>query len=242
MSKYIFIVTLLLTVLFIGCNDEKPVQQIAGSKISVGHKVNGAALVKDTIVYKNAAGNSYSISRVEYYLSGFTFQNTKGEKYVSDSVFLVNAFNPVNEFQFIGIPVGDYTNLSFYIGVEPTKNLSGALPPTIENLNMAWPDQMGGGYHFLKYEGHFLKSDTIKGFALHLGLNPYLIKVEFDKVFTVTNATRLDIDLEMDLNKWFDSPNVYDLTTSKVYTMGDAEAMGKISENGKNVISIKQIK
>ena len=36
---------------------------------------------------------------------------------------------------------------------------------------MAWPDVMGGGYHFLKLEGHYKKDSLLAGYAMHIGQN-----------------------------------------------------------------------
>ena len=240
MKKILFLV--LLPIILISCNKEIPVGHHADARLTISHNVSGSFLIYDSLLYYNAAQNLYSVTRVEYYLSGFTFRKDYGEHYIAQDVLYLNAFDESNDFKIKGIPEGEYSGLSFYIGVDPKYNISGALPSTMENLNMAWPDQMGGGYHFLKFEGHYKSADTIKGYATHLGLNPNLIKITFNEPFTITAEQQLAIDLSMDMNKWFEEPNLYDLTKDKVYTMGDMEAMAKIAENGKTVFELKQIK
>ena len=236
------LILLLVPMILISCKKEIPVGHHADAQLIISHNVSGSALIYDSLLYLNAAQNLFSVTRVEYYLSGFTFRKDYGEHYLAKDVFLINANKEENNFKISGIPEGDYSGLSFYIGVDPKNNVSGALPSTLENLNMAWPDQMGGGYHFLKFEGHYKSADTIKGYAMHLGLNPNLVKITFNKPFTVTAEQQFTIDLSMDMNKWFEEPNLYDLTIEKVYIMGDMEAMAKIAENGKNVFELKQIK
>ena len=53
---------------------------------------------------------------------------------------------------------------------------------------MAWPTAMGGGYHFMKVEGHYLDtSNTIQGFAIHLGKNNNLVNVLINQYFYQQN-------------------------------------------------------
>ena len=43
---------------------------------------------------------------------------------------------------FDGLPYGAYRSLTFYIGLDSAHNVTGALPHTVDNENMAWPALM----------------------------------------------------------------------------------------------------
>ena len=42
-------------------------------KLILNYKVDGAALIFDSLMYTNNAGNNYEVSRLEYYISNITF-------------------------------------------------------------------------------------------------------------------------------------------------------------------------
>jgi hypothetical protein len=64
------------------------------------------------------------------------------------------------------------------------------LSTTLDNLNMAWPTAMGGGYHFLKMEGHYLDSlNTNQGYAIHIGKNENLMPVKNNQLLQQRNDT-----------------------------------------------------
>jgi hypothetical protein len=102
---------------------------------------------------------------------------------------------------------------------------------------MYWPDEMGGGYHFLKFEGNYLNSDNkTKGFALHLGTNPLLIKHQkINQVIQLNKNISDTIELNMNINKWFDGETTYNFLVDGNYSMGIISLMQKLQSNGKAV-------
>ena len=108
------------------------------------------------------------------------------------------------------------------------------------NMNMAWPDPLGGGYHFMKLEGKYEDLNLEwRGYTVHLGDNgnqsPNLIT---DVSITVSSAST-SLGLIMDFNEWFDNPKLYDFNVDGNYTMAIDSLMKKVSENGRNCLSVK---
>ncbi len=201
--------------------------------------VDGQSLAYDMISYFNAAGNNYGVTRLQFYLSGFEFEATDGTTYNSDKIWYVDAREGTNgSIPFDYLPFGTYKKVTFYIGLDSAHNYTGSLPATLENENMAWPVQMGGGYHFLKFEGNFEDQGNTFGFAMHLGRNQFLITVEINSNFEFTAAAP-DIVLSMNLNEWFVNPFIYDFNVDGNYSMGVGAAMGKLAANGADVFTIK---
>jgi hypothetical protein len=207
--------------------------------LSIAHKVDGRALVFDSITFFNEASNEFSIERLQYYLGSFKLY--KGGKlcYSGSDICYVDARNnnPA-QLQIIpakGLEIGTYDSITFCIGPSPAQNISNSLPSTMENIAMGWPDEMDGGYHFLKLEGHWLDNGTVEGYAMHLGQNGFQVHVSVPVTVTVQSTGDISLGLTMNINEWFRNPDVYDLSTDGVFTMGDTTLMRKLAANGTDV-------
>ncbi|MCB0429094.1 MAG: hypothetical protein H6585_03060 [Flavobacteriales bacterium] len=229
-----------VTLLLLSSCHRHPVFPETGSiRFGIVHQVDQQELFADSIVYMNAAGNQYSVSKLEYYVSGITLTGDGIDSYTDGKVHYVNAFRSSTcQWVMENIPVGDYNKISFHIGLVPDSNKTGGLPGNMENINMAWPEPMGGGYHFLKLEGHFLDSaNAVAGYALHVGTNACLGSVYLDTTLTVRFQNQR-LDLVMNVNEWFGNPTRLDLNQVN-YTMGDQVRMLELINNGTNAFAFK---
>jgi hypothetical protein len=224
------------------CRKEKqnviPAPTVGDLAISVGYHVDGTKLFFDSLMYTNAAGNVYSVSKVHYYLSRFRLYKDGMVKYASDTIIYVDAQQPVN-FTFRNVPAIIYDSVSFHIGLDEVQNISNSLQATAENVNMGWPDMMGGGYHFLKLEGHWIDTGGQLGYAMHIGKNGFLVKAGTKATLQVLGGKTINRKLMMNINEWFMHPNTYNLATDGLYSMGNAPLMKKLSENGIDVLSFE---
>lgn len=208
--------------------------------ITVHYRIDGMPLQYDTMRYQNQAGNKYSVTRLFYYLSGFRYFGSSVNA-ASDSVYYMDAAQGSVTITMQGIKTGTYSGFDFLIGLDSSVNKTGALPDTYENINMAWPDVMGGGYHFMKFEGHYLDGGGLeKGFTVHLGNNPYLVRHQLmNKDFSISEGQTTQLDITMNLNEWFTQPYNYNFLTDGNYTMGNGPLMQLISNNGKDVFTVQ---
>lgn len=208
-------------------------------KLNINYKVDGIPLIFDSLMYTNNAGNNYEVSRLEYYISRITFHSTTGKDFSPKNIVYVNAKMPsANSITLDSIPKGQYNYITMNIGIDTANNISYSLPNTNENINMAWPDYMGGGYHFMKFEGNYIYLSSNVGFTIHLGQNSSLVSCIINTPFIVSSSTS-EIKLSMNLNEWFRSPILYDFNSDGNATMGDKQARGKIAANGINVFSME---
>ncbi|MDL5051475.1 hypothetical protein QQ054_36325 [Oscillatoria amoena NRMC-F 0135] len=207
-------------------------------RINIIYVIDKLPLEMDTVKYTNAAGNNYSVSRLEYYLSGFSFMDASGKWWDAGNEFYVNAkTSNTNSFSLRGLPLNNYSRVKFFIGISTDKNKTNALAPTPENINMVWPDMMGGGYHFLKLEGYFKDTAAKKqGFAMHLGNSKNLVTVETPIAYNHNGNDTLN--LQMNINEWFATPNTYNFNIQGNYTMGVDSLMTKLKQNGADVFKI----
>ncbi len=231
------------TLLFLWACKPKPAEPPPPTQVpltvQIRYEVDGQPLQPDTLLYTNDAENRYSITKLRYYLSRFTLTRNDGFQWRNDTVIYMDALQNPNPTLSLGeIPSGTYVKLEFYIGVYPERNKTGALPNTVENMNMQWPDAMGGGYHHLKLEGRYLvKPDSTAGYAMHLGTNAALPQALIRTSLNI-QGDAFTIPLTMNINEWFRNPYVYDFNT-KSYIMGDTLHMQQIAENGADVFQIK---
>lgn len=236
---HVALFSLALLTLCVGCKKEDGSPIHIPLTLQVEHQVGDEALEFDTIRYLNASDTRFSVSRLLYFVSGITFISEDGERITDEGSYLVNAEEESTMLiSMRPIPRGHYTGVELNIGIAPEQNIFGSLPNTVENNAMFWPEQMGGGYHFLKLEGHFIDSDlAYKGYALHLGTNEALVHVSMDQDIKV-DLDNITVTLSMNVQEWFENPKNYDLNSGN-YSMGDTALMKMISKNGSDVFTLE---
>ncbi len=234
-------------------NDPAPNNQDTTTSITFhfDHTVDGAGVVFNDIRYENEAGNKYSIMTLKYYISDITLHRYKGEEVKIDTFLYRDIDNSDTRSLLIeNIPNGEYTYISFIFGFSPEKNVSFSLPPTQENINMEWPDPMGGGYHYMKLEGRFIKSDGETGsYNTHTGrlqtmdgnINENYIEVELPFSSINIHNDNWEVNVVMNINEWYAHPHTYNIETFGPAIMGSQDAQQTLKENGKNVFTVRSI-
>ncbi len=203
-------------------------------EIKVNHSVDGQPIRWDSVMYTNAAGNVYSIERLQYYLSNFRFYRAGVLIFEQDSVFYIDARNKaVNLMVFNSVPNGGYDSVAFQVGVKEEHNTVGGLPATVENTNMIWPDAMGGGYHFLKLEGRYKTgTTTTTGYAMHIGSRGYQAAAGVKCELHVDQYYSNTMSMTMNVNEWFRTPFNYNLEGKGASSMGVSGLMSQLQQNG----------
>ena len=201
------------------------------------YHVDGQELILDTIMYQNAAGNPYSVNRLRYYLSNFRFVRSDNFEVTVDGGAYFTDAREGTTLTLQDVPAGSFKGLRFNFGIPADLNVYGNLPNTSENVGMVWPEQMGGGYHFMKFEGYFSSPTGTDGYAIHVGNNACLADI--------TIATPFDVDADgsmiigFNLNEILANPNTFDMDSGN-YTMGIMPAMLEISANVQNAFTLER--
>lgn len=226
------------TIGLVACGKTEVMPPFSSIKIKIEHNANQLPLVFNTFNYYNQAGNTVNFSICKYYLSGVQLKKSNTVSFNDHSVFFVEALeNNYSAIEIDSIPPGNYDSLIFFLGLQPHQNLSNCLPQTWENINMIWPESMGGGYHFFKMEGHFLSGTNYYGFAFHLGKNDQLLRFSFP-LFRELKYHNEPFTVKADLMEWFKTPTLYDLSIHEPYTMADDSVMHIVAENGTDFFTI----
>lgn len=166
--------------------------------------VNGSPLVLNTQTYSNANGDRFNISVFKYYVSNIKLTKSDGSVYaVPESYILADVAKPETLLNSMGnIPVGDYTKISFTIGVDKERNLSGAQTGALDPINgMFWT--WNSGYIFVKLEGTSPQSTAANNaLTFHIGgiVDPNNTIRTFSTDFSSANPLRIRTDKKPQLH------------------------------------------
>jgi hypothetical protein len=244
-KKKRFALWLSLLLLFSACRKkeppvpEAPALPVTHVQVKLGYHVDQAALRFSEQSYVTPAGFPFSVTLLSFYLSRVKLITDGGtEVSLTDYHFFDAATPALNVMDTYGLPAGTYTAVSFTFGLDSLLNRSFSLPHTEDNLNMQWPDPMGGGYHFLKMEGYYKSGNDQPGFAVHIGSNGFTTTHRLPVKRTVAPGTTAVIDISMNVNEWLRTPRTFDFNVQGNYTMGVDSLMKMITENGKDAFTI----
>ncbi len=113
--------------------------------------------------------DTMTFTTFKYYVSNIKFKKADGSWYVHpESYFLVDLSTSESEILTIpNVPVGEYTDMEYTMGVDSLRNVSGAQSGALAVANnMFW--SWNSGYILVKAEG--ISSNSTSGsFAFHLG-------------------------------------------------------------------------
>lgn len=192
--------------LHLSCKKENNIEPTATGAMTLefDNTVNSNPLVLNTQNYTNANGDSFTISVFKYYVSNIILSKADGSNYlIPESYILVDAAKPnslLNSFD--GIPAGDYTSISFTIGVDKARNLAGAQTGALDPaLGMFWT--WNSGYIFVKLEGTSPQSTAAnKSLTFHIGgiVDPNNTIRTFSTNFSAANPLRIRADKKPQLH------------------------------------------
>ena len=132
--------------------------------------VGTAPLVLNAGAYTNANGDAFTVSTFKYYISNVTLNKADNSSYtVPNSYFLIDQANAASQdVTMKNVPVGDYTSLTFTIGVDSTRTKAGNFSGGVldANNNMYW-DMNGPEFINLKMEGSSAQA-LPRGLVFHI--------------------------------------------------------------------------
>ncbi len=144
-------------------------QKEANVKITFINCIGNQPVVLDS-TYTNCWNESFTISRLKYYISNIALQ-TNGHTMIREpnSYHLVNEADDFSKSFSFYLPPENYTSLSFLIGVDSLKNVSGAQTDALDPLNgMFWT--WNSGYIMFKMEGNSPQSSAVNNkMEYHIG-------------------------------------------------------------------------
>jgi hypothetical protein len=142
MNKYIFFVGLI--VFSLNCFGQKKVV------VKFEHIANGKKIVLNDSLYENNFEEKYTVSKLKYYVSNFSFMMNKTYDNYHE-VFLIDQ-TKLNSLKFQVQGAGKILGISFLLGVDSILHCSGAQSGALDPLNdMFWT--WSNGYVNFKLDG-----------------------------------------------------------------------------------------
>ncbi|WP_339880830.1 MbnP family protein [uncultured Algoriphagus sp.] len=192
--------------------------------------------------YTNSKGEKFSIRILQYFISNIRLYTETGEEYVvpqEESYFLIQAENRDTRFTKVTVPEGDYTRISFVLGVDSLRN---TMPvedrPGVLSFDPSQGHGGGGmywgwnsGYIILKFEGNCgLISDDQQGdptgnkqFKYHIGgfggysaptlnnIKEITLDLNTGGICQVREGLRSNVHLFVDIMKIFDGQHTFSI-------------------------------
>lgn len=210
-------------------------------------EVGGSKLNLNNQWYKNQNGDSFTVSKFNYYISNVVMKGSGSTPDYSEpnSYHLIEHSATPSDMTFYidKVPGGDYKAVTFMIGVDSLRNVSGAQGGALDPIKGNFWD-WNTGYIMLKFEGTSPKATTTgKKIMLHSGgfsgVNNVLKTVTLDmpSEIKVTKGQANHIHFTADIQKMFKSPNVIDFSVTQTIMMPGVQAK-KLSDNYANMFTI----
>lgn len=220
---------------------------VTGTIVLNFHHIVKDKVLNFTDTYVNDHGEQYTVDGFKYYVHDIQFINDKNEAVpVSSDYFLVDETKPGTKTITLAVPVNKYTAVSWLLGVDSTRNVSGAQTGTLDPTNgMFWT--WASGYIMAKLEGHSPAS-TLSGqvFTYHVGgyKHPYAtyrnITVPLHQDITVTKDTSITIGVNADIDHWFS--RVHNIRiASEPACHSPGQLASEIADNYEGMFSVKEI-
>jgi hypothetical protein len=202
-----------------------------------------------------ATGEQFKISTFVFYLSNIKFTKSDGTTYAApDTYFLVDqATAKTLNFTVPNVPAGDYTGVSFIVGVDAQKTgltdpltFTGKFDALNPAYNMYWT--WNSGHIFMKMEGTLTSTSPTKPLTCHIGgytgatnaivtaapsFGSGKLAVRADKTPTIA--------LQANVAKLFDGPNPVTLSTFTGAHMPGAQSVQIAQNYAAGMFSVTQI-
>lgn len=153
----------------------------------------------------------------------------------------------VNGFVYTlkGVEEGEYSGLRFGLGVPPALNAKEPKDYPASNVLSSTSNywSVWKSYIFFRPEGKIdLKNDGTpgEGFALHLGGDSAYVPFDFMKTFIVQEGVNARIEIEIDLEKYFNAKALYPIRSNpSIHSLEQKPQMDILAENLKQSVQVK---
>ncbi|AYA36963.1 hypothetical protein D3Y59_07760 [Hymenobacter oligotrophus] len=148
------LVLAIASLVFTACGSKNKAQPSKGTLQLQFENVVGTQALALGQTYTTADGDPFTVSKLNYYISNIRLTKADGSEWAEpESYHLVkHDQTSTRTIALQQVPTGNYTAIRFTIGVDSTRNVSGAQAGALDPLNdMFWT--WNTGYIFLKLEG-----------------------------------------------------------------------------------------
>ncbi|MBA2611253.1 MAG: hypothetical protein H0U95_04725 [Bacteroidetes bacterium] len=209
--------------------------------------VDNLPLVVNTKWYKNANGDSFTVTKFNYYISNLKFKRNDGTIFSEpNSYHIIKHVERVTSFTVLNLPEGSYDQIEFLIGVDSVRNISGSQTGDLSPDSLMFWD-WSTGYIFFKLEGQYKNTTTpiADFYAMHIG--GFAAPDNFIKkcTFNLTNKLIAEknkqskVFYNTSINEIFTNPNIIDFNT--YHSVGGGRKSRDLSDNYQDMFTIDHI-
>lgn len=251
--KQIFALIMCVALALTSCSEDMDDNALANANINFKFShtwdntlINSSNLTTQTLTNEN--GENINITHIRYLISKLQLVNSSGTTFTFDGYKFTNLDNE-NTYNFTpennSIPTGTYT-LKFVWGFNEEDNIDGAYLD-LNSASWNWPAMLGGGYHFLQFDGMYNVDTTPSPFNYHNGTARVSVGnfeqnfaiIELETPLNITkNAT---INVNMNISEFFKNPNTWDLNVLDTPLMPNYNAQKMMQENVMSVFNVEGI-
>jgi len=246
-NLHYFLFAIASIILFASC--QKSIEAKTGMvKFNFRNMINSTPMVLDAATYTNPFGETYTISRFKYYVSNVRLTGTGTTAIENESYHLVDESIPGSLSFSFETDENTFSGISFLLGVDSTRNVSGAQTGALDPLNdMFWT--WNSGYIMAKVEGTSPQSNQVgKKIEYHIGgfsgvnntLKTINLAFPSGKNLIITEGKTSNISLEADFNKWWQTPNDIKITNLPVCTTPGVQAK-QVADNYSKMFTITDV-
>ncbi len=210
-------------------------------------RFSGLPVMLDSLRYQNTAGETLSVTRLSYLLSGFALERDDGVWVeLPEQYAWLDAVQHREVVNLTGITAGKYRSLRFHLGPDPAANAAKPekyppdhpLNPNLNGLHWSWQ----GGYIFLALEGNYrVGLGELKGYAFHLARDPNRTRINLTVPLDLTRDA--GVQLDFDLSALFNAPHPLSFEKDGVATHsrdGDPVSAA-LAGNLRGAFSVRQV-
>lgn len=238
------------TLLFVSCQ-----KNVSGTdshhtgnlKIQFNTTVDADALISGKI-YKNGFGEDFSVKAFKFYLHAIALANTQSnlvENLDRNNHYLVDAVDASSTFITLSVPASKYNQISFVIGVDSARNVSGAQAGVLDpGKGMFWT--WSTGYIMAKLEGTSPVANTPNhSIEYHIGgfrgsesvLRKVTLNFPAGQVADIRQNLQSTVAISANINAWFNSTNPIRISQIPV-TMTPGTVAAQIADNYSKMFTV----
>jgi hypothetical protein len=216
-------------------------------EVNFAHYVGDEVLKLDSVIYKNALNQDFSVTKFKYYIANIVLTRKDGKKVAYKNYFLIDEEKPDSKKVVLeNIPGGEFVSVNFTVGVDSIDNCSGSQSGALDPINgMFWT--WNTGYIFMKLEGVSEFSSAPNAILeYHIGgfKKPNncirTVSLPFNNSILITNNNSETIDIKTDILEMLETPKSIDF--SALPSVTDFNNATTLADNYSDMFSILKVK
>lgn len=224
---------------------QKSKNSAEGLTLQFHHFVGDKLLTLDDSIYTNSFNQAYTVTKFNYYIGQIHLTKSDGKFFFIKDYFFISEDEEKQKSKTIlleNIPSGEYTSISFILGVDSLHNCSGAQSGALDPINaMFWT--WNTGYIFMKMEGKSAVSN-LPGNTLEYHIGGYKepfncirnVSLQFKSPLSITNKSLSEINIKTDLSEVLKTPTEIDF--SKIPAVNTTLNATIIADNYADIFSV----